>query len=169
MNNNNITRAKMPSWFNRHWGLVIVLLIMVAIIAIIYYANNIIFQTELGVPVIENKPVAESDGLPKEFFSYTGKILALANDQVVIKAVIGENYLKEDKTVTAKIDETTEIVKLTVNQKPGGWQAGESGEIYKKSILALADLNVGDKITVIALTNVKNKTELTAAKIERME
>ncbi len=108
----------------------------------------------------------DSDGLPKEIYNYNGEVLKVDKGVITMMALKKANYLLKDKELKVKTNDKTKFVKLSVPQSIPDLKPGQSGQYFTRQSIKLNDIKVGDKVTVIALENIKNKTEFTAAIVE---
>ena len=72
----------------------------------------------------------------------------------------------KDQTLQIHIDAQTKFKKIIVPKSLPKLKPGSSGSYYQRKDIRLSDIKVGDNITAIAIENIKNKTEFTAAQIE---
>ena len=107
-----------------------------------------------------------SDGLPREIYAYSGKLIAKNNNTLKIALKKNDNYILLDEEITALINETTKFRKFVAPESIPELKSGETGNYYKRVDITLKDIKINDLITVIANENIKNKKEFTAAIVE---
>lgn len=144
------------------WVLVIVLILMLGVV-LLFYANKFNIQPE---QVDLSKANVSQDGLPNEVYNYNGEVVKIEDNTIVIKAFRAANYLLADKELRVKVDDKTEFSKLVVPKSIPDLKPGQSGQYFERQPIKLSDIKVGDRVTVIALENIKDKTEFTAAIVE---
>ncbi len=143
------------------WLLLVILMLLLGII-LLFYTYKFKTDNDEGKVLLQ----VNSDGLPQKVYSYSGKVLEVGNNLLVIKALKGENYLLADKELQVKLNDKTQFNKLVIPKSIPDLKPGESGQYFKRQPVKLSEIKVGDKVTVIALENIKNKTEFTAAMVE---
>ena len=107
--------------------------------------------------------------LPKEIYSFSGKITKIEGNSIWVEAKIrvsrfplseGKEFEKKEMKVNLVND--TEILKIEPIIPP----SLPPEEPVKKTPLKLSDLKVGDRITVISKEDIKGKTEILADEIQ---
>lgn len=114
-------------------------------------------------PANGNQPTPPAATQPKEVFSYIGDVKSVGGDSITITAKATLNGLAADTTVTAKVNDSTAIIRRSIPKvlpKEGGTN------LFKQETIKLSDIKVGDQVTAISATNVKGITSFTASRIE---
>ncbi len=143
------------------WLLVVILMLMLGVV-LLFYANRF----KLSVDEKGPSQQISTDGTPKEVYNYNGEVVKIEDGIIIIKALKGANYLLSDKELKVKVDDKTEFNKFVVPESIPNLKPGQSGQYFERQPIELSDIQVGDKVTVIALENIKDKTEFTAAMVE---
>ncbi len=104
----------------------------------------------------------------QEIFSYLGEISQIETDKITISVKAEKNKgLNKDSSVVALLSEQTEIIKIEKPQVlPRDLQTGTSTSIFVRKEISLSDLTVGDEVLISSNSNLKNKTQFEALKIE---
>lgn len=143
------------------WLLVVILMLMLGVV-LLFYANKFKPGVDERVPFQQ----MSTDGLPKEVYNYNGEVIKIEDGVITIKALKGANYLLNSKELKVKVDDKTEFNKFVVPESISNLKPGQSGQYFERRSIKLSDIKIGDKVTVIALENIKDKTEFTAAIVE---
>lgn len=153
--------------------LVVVALVAIAFVAVGYYLsyNNTgkpqEKETGQTTKTGEQKGEAPSKAaVPAEFFSYVGEVKAVGDNELTVVAKPTANYVDKETTLTVKIDDNTQIIRRTIPKvlpKEGG------ADLFKQATIKLSDISKGENVTVVSATNVKDKTEFTASRVEVLE
>ncbi len=170
---NDIPTSTPKSSRNTTLVLVVVALVAVAFVAVGYYLSS--NQTE-KTGGKETGQTAETTGqngatpnqpvVPAEFFSYVGEVKAVSDNELTVIAKPTANYVAKETALTVKIDAATQIIRRTIPKvlpKEGG------ADLFKQTTIKLADIAKGETVTVVSATNVKDKTEFTASRVEVLE
>ena len=155
----------------RQWGNPITLsavLLLLIIVCGLFYAWYLTKHINNYSSTNKIDKAALSDGLPREVFAYTGTVQQIDTKQGIITvfAPRAKNYLLRDQTLQIHIDGQTKFKKIIAPKNLPELKPGESGSYYQRREIKLSDIEVDNQVTAIALKNIKNKTEFTAAQIE---
>jgi len=160
--NNLPTKMKKPKNWNSVWVFVIILLLLVGVVAVIYFVNIKEEIDEISNPAVG----VHDDGLPNEIYAYSGEIVMIENNILKINISKSDNYTLSDKELMVTVNENTKYRKFIVPDSIPELTPGESGSYYERVDITLADIKIGNQVTIIADENIKNKTEFNAAIIE---
>ncbi|HPA25162.1 MAG TPA: hypothetical protein PLK76_00080 [bacterium] len=140
--------------------LAIVIVVVVAILAgtvILKVSHN---KKNDALPLTETQ---SKKNLKTEVHSYSGTIIKINNDNLVINASAIKNYLTKDTELTVNFNEQTQFMTLTIPQQLSGSPIKDQ---IKKETTDKKALKVGQNIFVTSLENIINQTNFIANKIE---
>lgn len=158
-----------PKKGNTALVLAVVVIIALVLVAVGYYLSS---NNGTAPDKTTNQPAGETNqtgqttnqpAAPNEIFSYVGEVTGTSGDQITVLAKANANYVKTDTKLTVKADANTQIIRRTIPKvlpKEGGTN------LFKQEAIKLSDISKGDQVTVVSATNVKDKTEFTASRIE---
>jgi len=147
-------------------ALVVIVVIVIAVYAIV--SKNISDKTDQKPENTNQENAQAGDGFPTVFYSYSGLIETIGDNSIVIKASQDKNYLKQDKTITVRIDNETEFVSIKFPTKAADIETNNGGKLFQRDAISIQDLKPGDEITAISYENVKNQDSFLAKKVEKM-
>ena len=141
----------------------VVLLIMAGVVLYMFISSDKTEQANTNTAPVTTE---EDDGWPDAFYSYSGPIVSVNDDGIVINALADRNYVKSDREMSVLVDDQTSFVKITIPDRLEGVEPGQSGKLFERTEISKSSLKVGDMVTVIAYENIKGKTEFLAQKVE---
>lgn len=116
----------------------------------------------LVILVVAVLPGSRQEAPTGGLFHYTGVIMEKSEGGFILRAPTTSNFIDEDLTVQVRVNASTEIVRLVL---PFGVPAGEE-VIPQEQPITLADLSVGQEVIVRASEDIRDKTNVTASRIE---
>lgn len=139
--------------------LAIIIILAIALIAaalILKFSNN----KNNSQPV---NNLVNQENKKTELHSYSGSIVKINNDNIIIKANANKNYLKTDTEITVNFNDQTQFFTLTIPQQLSGSPIKDQ---INKEIVDKKALEVGQNVFATSLENILDKTFFTANKIE---
>ena len=143
--------AGIPKWLIIILGIVIALSVLLVLI------------TWLSKP----KNQAELPPAPEPIFSWVGQIKSISESRLTLSVPAGRNDLQADKEVTVIFNDDTVVTSLSVpKQIPADMAQEERQGLFKRATITPEALEIGDDITVVADSDIRDAASFTAERIE---
>jgi hypothetical protein len=105
-------------------------------------------------------PQAPKIEAPKEIFSISGKVENIDGQKISLKSF----SFGEEKNYQVTVGEETKITKREMDMSPSK-EGASAPPTPKETDITLADIKVGDSLTITSADNIKGKTEFIAKSI----
>lgn len=140
---------------------ILLILIIIALLVAIVFVLLTMFEC---LPGQKSAPAEEQKELPEEVYGFSGTIVSIEENVIVIDATIifadGDTGTEQKRIL---IDENTPITKLEFPEITP--ENRDQPIIPEETQIQISDLQTGDKIDVRASENISGKTEFTAESI----
>lgn len=155
----SVTR-KIPFWLA-------ILIVLIAAIIVVLIVSILVYE-RVKPPSQPTTPTTPAEKI--EVYSYIGQIQTIGDKSLTILALANKNQsLTQDTTIAVNVTDKTKYVGMSIPKTlPKNPSQEELNELFKSQDITFNDLQVGDEVTVVSLSDVFGKTEMTATKVQKM-
>ena len=124
-----------------------------------------------NIGVVDNQlggQIKLKDDNQKPVYAYNGVVLEIKPDRIIFLAKAVTNLgLDKDSKIVAMVNKNTQYVRISKPKTlPKDIKPGQSGSLFKREAIGLADIQPGDKITAIASENIRGQLVFTAKRVQ---